>query len=108
MWFGGEVKSPPFSPAARRRAGYLLRSLQGGVLLSMPDSRPLPTVGARCHELRIADQGISWRIVYHIDEDAIVILDVFKKQTQTLPLQVVQRAQQRLRRFLSSTGERGA
>lgn len=70
-WLHGDVKTPPFSKAARIHAGYLLRLLQRGeTLSSMPESRPMPDVGPRCHELRIDDQNVTWRIVYRIDPDA--------------------------------------
>jgi hypothetical protein len=55
VWLRGEVKTPPFSAAARLEAGTLLRRLQGGERLSMPHSRPMPSIGSRCHELRIVD-----------------------------------------------------
>jgi len=32
VWLHGDVKSPPFSDAARREAGFLLRMLQRGEL----------------------------------------------------------------------------
>ena len=72
-WLHGEVKTPPFSEAARLEAGFLLRQLQKGVMLSMPHSRPMPSVGPRCHELRINDADGTWRVIYRIDRDAIVI-----------------------------------
>jgi hypothetical protein len=56
VWLEGEIKTPPFSQAARLEAGYLLRRLQRGETLAMPHSRPLPAVGPRCHELRINDE----------------------------------------------------
>jgi hypothetical protein len=37
--------------------GMLLRRLQRGETLSMPESRPMPTIGPRCHELRVDDEG---------------------------------------------------
>ena len=55
MWLYGKVKTPPFTRAARSEAGFLLRRLQRGERLEMPHSRPMPTLGARCHELRIVD-----------------------------------------------------
>lgn len=61
VWLSGAVRTPPFSAAARMEAGYLLRLLQAGVGLSMPHSRPMPSVGARCHELRIVDADLTWR-----------------------------------------------
>jgi phage-related protein len=91
VWLHGELKTPPLSTEARRTAGFLLRLLQAGELLSMPHSRPMPTIGARCHELRIRDarQGLIWRIIYRIDDDAIVIGDVFAKKTQKTPPAVI-------------------
>ena len=45
----------------------------------MPHSRPLPSLGPRCHELRVRDENHHWRVVYLIDSDAIVIAGVFAK-----------------------------
>jgi hypothetical protein len=56
IWFSGEVKTPPFSSEARIEAGYLLRLLQKGESLSLPQSRPMLSIGARCYELRINDE----------------------------------------------------
>jgi phage-related protein len=98
-WLHGNVKSPPFSLAARREAGWLLRLLQDGQSLSLPHSRPLPSIGARCHELRIVDENVSWRIIYRLDPDAVVIVDVFPKSTQQTPKLVIRSCRQRLRRY---------
>lgn len=99
LWLHGEVKSPPFSAEARLEAGVLLRRLQRGEKLSLPQSRPMPAIGARCHELRIVDEETSWRIVYRVDLDAVVIVEVFRKTTQTTPHHVIQQAQRRLRNY---------
>ena len=74
----------------------LLRRLQRGESLGLPHSRPLPAVGRRCHELRIIDEDATWRIVYRIDADAIVILDVFAKKTQATPKAVIAACKRRL------------
>ncbi|HWL50920.1 MAG TPA: hypothetical protein VNQ90_00690, partial [Chthoniobacteraceae bacterium] len=58
-WLSGEVKTPPMSMEARREVGYLLRMLQEGEKLSLPHSRPMPSVGARCHELRGCEKSPS-------------------------------------------------
>jgi len=34
--------------------------LQRGEKLSMPRSRPMRSIGSRCHELRIPDKDQSW------------------------------------------------
>lgn len=99
VWLHGEVKTPPFSEEARLKAGFLLRKLQQGENLEMPDSRPMPNIGKRCHELRIDDINKTWRIVYYIDEDAIVILDVFAKKSQKTPKEVTEICQKRLVRY---------
>jgi phage-related protein len=98
-WLHGEVRTPPFSKAARIEAGYLLRELQRGRPLSMPHSRPVPSVGARCHELRIVDQEVTWRIVYRVDPDAIVIAEVFAKKTAQTPAAVLEACRKRLKEY---------
>ena len=99
VWLHGEVKTPPFSQSARLEAGFLLRSLQRGELLSMPQSRPMPSIGAKCHELRINDEQSTWRIVYRIDDDAIVLLDVFSKKTNQTPKRVIEVCKKRLKEY---------
>lgn len=47
----------------------------------MPESRAMPSIGVRCHELRLRDVGGTWRIIYRVDEDAVVILELFQKKT---------------------------
>jgi phage-related protein len=80
VWLYGEIKTPPLSAEARIEAGFLLRRLQRGDSLEMPHSRPMPAIGRRCHELRINDIDGTWRVMYRIDSDAIVIADVFMKK----------------------------
>lgn len=99
VWLHGEVKTPPFSVAARIESGVLLRRLQQGEKLSMPHSRPMPSIGKRCHELRIDDENETWRIVYRTDSDAIVILEVFEKKTKQTPKQVIDNCKQRIRKY---------
>ena len=98
-WLHGEIRTPPFSLAARLEAGSLLRALQRGEKLSMPHSRPMPSIGPRCHELRIADERVDWRIVYRVDHDAIVIVEVFEKQARKTPQSVIDTCRRRLRDY---------
>lgn len=99
VWLHGEVKTPPFSGGARIEAGFLLRRLQQGENLGLPHSRPMPSIGPRCHELRINDRDVTWRIVYRMDADAVVIAEVFKKSTAKTPLQVIEVCKRRLRMY---------
>ena len=98
-WLHGEVKTPPFGLAARLEAGYLLRELQRGKSLSMPHSRPMTVIGPRCHELRVVDRQVTWRIIYRVDPDAIVIAAVFAKKTNQTPPAVIGACQKRLKEY---------
>jgi phage-related protein len=99
VWLHGEIKTPPFSPEARLEAGFLLRRLQNGEKVSLPESRPMPAVGSSCHELRIRDADQTWRVIYSIEDDAVVILEVFSKKTATTPKTVITTCQRRLRMY---------
>lgn len=77
----------------------MLRKLQKGLMIEMPHSRPMPVIGERCHELRVADVDKTWRLIYRIDSDAIVILDVFSKKTRTTPQLMIDRSRKRLREY---------
>lgn len=99
VWLHGEIRTPPLSSSAKLEVGTLLRRLQGGELLGLPVSRPMPDIGRQCHELRVVDEDVTWRLVYRIDPDAIVIADVFQKKTRTTPMRVVDACRQRLRRY---------
>ena len=99
VWLHGEIRTPPFSLEARIEAGVLLRRLQRGESIGLPHSRPMPGIGKACHELRVQEANKTWRIVYHIDEDAIVVLEVFAKTTQETPKSVIAICKTRLRMY---------
>ncbi len=99
VWMHGEIKTPPFSKLARLQAGFLLRLLQRREKVAMPHSRPMPSIGRRCHELRVTDDKVSWRIVYRIDDDAVVILAVFLKKTGKTPKNIIDTCKARLREY---------
>ncbi len=105
VWLSGEIKTPPIEVAARIEAGILLARLQRGDVLSMPHSRPMPGVGPRCHELRIKDSRVEWRIMYRTDPDAIIVLDVFAKKTRTTPADVLRTCRRRSRAYDEAMGE---
>ena len=96
VWLGGELKTPPLSTEARIEAGFLLRRLQEGESVGMPHVRTMPSVGPRCHELRINDRDHAWRVIYRLDPDAVVILEVFSKRSRTTPDEVLKTCRRRL------------
>ena len=101
----GEIKTPPLSQEAGLETGFLLRKLQQGELLSMPQSRPMPTIGSHCHELRIVDAHSIWRIVYRIDDDAVLILEVFSKKTRETPPDIIDACKKRIRNYDGDPGK---
>jgi phage-related protein len=99
FWLSGEIKTPPFSTDARVEAGAFLRRLQDGESLGMPHSRPMPSIGPRCHELRVRDKNHNWRVVYRLDPDAIVIASVFPKTTRATSKRDIDACKRRLARY---------
>ena len=79
--------------------GQRLAHLQDGESLGLPHSRPLPSVGPGVHELRVRDAGHSWRLVYRIDPDAIVIAAVFAKQSKPRQQREFDSAKRRLKTY---------
>ena len=98
-WLHETIKSPPFTEAARVEAGFLLRQLQDGVKLGLPHSRPMPDIGRNCHELRIRDETVAWRIFYAIESVAIVVLAVEMKKTEKTPHAVMELCSKRIADF---------
>jgi len=63
-----------------------LARLDAGHSLSMPLSRPMPTVGKGVHELRLRDRSGEYRVIYAIGKSGEVhVIHAFKKQTQATP-----------------------
>jgi phage-related protein len=93
------MSSSSATHAARIEAGSLIRLLQAGEMLSLPHSRPMSEIGPRCHELRVNDENISWRIVYRLDADPVVIIDWFAKKTRATPNSVINACRRRLRDY---------
>ena len=87
VWLHGAVKTPPFSAEARLEAGLLFRQLQRSDRLGMSHSRPMPSIGRRCHELRI------------VDEAAVVIGEVFSKKTPATPQHIIDVCRRRFRDY---------
>lgn len=71
----------------------------------MPESRPMLSIGARCHELRINDRDATWRVVYRIDPDAILIAQVFAKKTARTPMAAIDLCRARLKEYDDATGK---
>jgi phage-related protein len=66
----------------------------------------MPVIGEHCHELRIVDEAATWRVVYHIDADAIVVLEVFAKKAPATPKILIDACRRRLRAYDAIAGEK--
>ena len=53
-------------------------------------------ISRRSHELRVPDETVTWRIIYRLDDDAVVIAEVFARKTQTTLKSVIMTSRRRL------------
>jgi phage-related protein len=75
-----------------------LARLDAGHALSMPLSRPMPSIGKGVHELRLRDRSGTYRVVYAIVRSGNVhVIHAFKKKTQATPRQAIELVRKRLR-----------
>ena len=65
----------------------------------------MPSIRLRCEELRTHDENRSWRIIYRLGSDAIVIGDVFAKTTRAMPKRVIEYCLCRLLAYDTATEE---
>jgi len=47
----------------------------------------------------VNDSNSTWRIIYRIDNNAIIILDVFQKKTGETPKSIIEACSRRARRY---------
>jgi phage-related protein len=82
--------------------GKLLLILQSGENITMPLSRPMPSIFNGVSELRIKDETGNYRIFYYIKlKDKILVFHAFMKKTQKTPNNEIDTAILRLKHMLS-------
>lgn len=87
-----------FPEEVRSEIADALARLQEGQMLSMPLSRPMPSIGRGCHELRFRHRSGVYRVIYHLAGAGFVyVLHGFKKKTKETPWQNIEIARRRLR-----------
>lgn len=70
-----------FPGSARHEAGHQIDQVQQGY--QADDWKPMPTVGAGVHEIRIWDAAGAFRVIYVAKfADAVYVLHCFRKTTQ--------------------------
>ncbi len=71
-----------FPEDARHDAGYQLEKVQRGV--QPDDFKPMPSIGKGVEEIRLQDETGAYRVIYTARMvDAVYVLHVFRKKTQT-------------------------
>lgn len=90
-----------FPEEVRADLADALARLQEGHLLSMPLSRPMPSIGRGVHELRFRDRSGIYRVVYYLaGAGMIYVLHAFKKKTRETPWQNLSIAKKRLQEVI--------
>lgn len=90
-----------FPEEIREDLADLVAQLDSGLKLSMPISRPMPSIGRGVHELRLKDRNGIYRVIYvFLGQADIWLLCGFKKKTQATPQQNIELAKKRLREIL--------
>lgn len=83
-WVGSSLDDiQKFPNSAKREAGYQLHKVQNG--LNPDDFKPMPTIGAGVHEIRVHDDGNNaYRVIYIAKfEGYVYVLHAFHKTTRT-------------------------
>ena len=90
-----------FPEDVRREFGKVIFDLQKGENLSMPLSRPMPSVAPGAEELRVKDRSGAYRVFYYTRlADSVLIFHAFVKKTQKTPPHEVALAQKRLKEMV--------
>ena len=96
-----EKELKEFSEKIREDLADALALLDEGLNLSMPLSRPMPSIGKGVHELRFRDRSGVYRVIYYIRKQAdIMLIHAFQKKSQQTPLENIELAKQRLKGLL--------
>jgi phage-related protein len=75
-----------------------LARLNEGLTLSMPLSRPMPSIGQGVHELRFRDRACIYRVIYVLlGDDSIYLIHAFMKKTSQTAKRNIDLAKKRLK-----------
>lgn len=98
---GCEKELKEFPEEVRGDLADALARLESGLTLTMPLSRPMPSIAPGAHELRFRDRSGIYRVVYWIRrQNEIWLVHAFKKKTQQSPALSIEVAKQRIKRIL--------
>lgn len=86
----------------KKEIGTLLLMLQMGEKLGEPQSKPMKSIHAKAHELRIKDKKGAYRVIYVLQvNDQILIPHAFTKKTQKTPKKEIELSVKRLKEMMN-------
>lgn len=94
------------SEAARIEAGMAIRRIQNGRTPDFPLVRPMPSIGPRCGEVRVADGDSAWRVFFRVDDDRLLLVHLLQKKTQQTPKADIDLCKARLAAYDRAVAER--
>ena len=90
-----------FPDGVKREIGKAIFELQKGERLSLPLSKPMPSVGQGVEELRIRDQSRAYRVFYFVKSiRGVLVFHAFVKKTRKTAPREIALGRQRLREML--------
>lgn len=90
-----------FPEGVRREVGKAIFDLQKGEKLSMPLSRPMPSVAPGVEELRVKDRSGAYRAFYFTKlAGAVLIFHAFEKKSARTPTHEIALGRKRLKEML--------
>jgi len=96
-----EIKS--YSKEIKSKLGDLILDLQLGESISMPDSRPMPSVGPGVSELRVKDSQNQYRAFYYLKvAGKVIIFHAFVKKTEKTLKREIDIGKKRLKDILEA------
>lgn len=96
------IELQEFPEEVRRDLGKAIFDLQRGAKLTMPLSRPMPSVGAGVEELRVKDRNGAYRVFYYTKfEGAILVFHAFIKKSQKTQQAEIEIGKKRLKEILN-------
>lgn len=111
------MKAAKFHPAAmatlrgfpkeiKNKIGDLVLDLQNGKSLTMPESRPIPSVGQGSHEIRVKDSENQYRAFYYLKvKEKILVFHTFVKKTEKTLKREIDLGKKRLKELLEVLDE---
>jgi phage-related protein len=92
-----------FSKEARVRLGRGLFRLQMGEKITLPNSRPMPSVAVGVSELRVRGEDGIFRVFYYTSApQGVLVFHAFVKKTQRTPPLEIELARKHLKELLDA------